>query len=298
MDANQLGQLTLQNPFYLDYRRLTDVFGVNVLTTPTLFSFAQLQNFYLYTAISNQWDHYFWGHMDVAVLSNEVWEDPETGEYKSLYMRAVDDIRETRRTREEPDDKGRTGGWAIRFYAYDTLALVNRTAFEQVGGWDTMIPYYGTDCDMHSRLFMSGFKQGDAAVGRIYDVGASLEDVELLYRREAVDPNSDVPDRDSHSTLSDIPPEDVRGGAGWEHLRDRLQDLNNAKNSGNRLRWQGVQQGGQGERFYRDARGFQQSLNMWAEHGKAVMAEKWGHRGCNLKGLKFEDAWMVEHDWE
>ncbi|KAK3058184.1 hypothetical protein LTR09_001262 [Extremus antarcticus] len=298
MDANRLGRLTLQNPLYLDYKRLTDAFGVNVITAPTLLSFAQLQNLFLYIAISNGWDHYFWGHMDVAVLSNEAWEDPETGEYKNLYMRAVDDIREARRTRDEPDDQGRTGGWAIRFYAYDRLALVNRTAFEQVGGWDPMIPYYATDCDMHSRLFMSGFKQGDVSVGRIFDVAGSLEDVELLYHRDPVDPRLDDSDPDLHPTLADILPEDVRGGAAFEHLQGKLQDLNDAKGHGDRLRWQGVQQGGQGEPYYRDAEGFQQSIVMLAEQGKKIMAEKWGHRGCNLKGLKFEDAWKVEHDWE
>ena len=40
-------QLTLQNPFYLNVERLTKVFGVNVISTPTLLTFAQLQNFYV-----------------------------------------------------------------------------------------------------------------------------------------------------------------------------------------------------------------------------------------------------------
>lgn len=289
MNANQLGQLTLQNPFYIDYRRLTEVLGVNVLTTPTLFTFAQLQNFYLYTAISHGWDHFFWGHMDAAVLSNEAYEDPDTGEYKSLYMRCVDDIQDARRTSPQPDDKGRLGGWAIRFHAYDTLAMVNVSAFQHVGGWDTMIPYYGTDCDMHSRLFMSGFKQGETPVGRIFDVVASIEDVELFYRRKPTSPGAD---------MTAIPPEDERGSEGWTNLRDKLQNLDNLKHTGDRLRWQGAQAGGQGEPYYRDARGFQQSLDMWTEQGKKIMAEKWGHRGCNLAGLKFEDAWLVEHDWK
>lgn len=53
--------LTLQNPFYLNVPRLTDVFKVNVISTPTLLTFAQLQNFYLYTAVEKGWKYYFWG---------------------------------------------------------------------------------------------------------------------------------------------------------------------------------------------------------------------------------------------
>jgi hypothetical protein len=185
MNSNRKGLLTLQNPFYLDYRRLTEVFGVNIITTPTLLTFAQLQNFYLYTAISKGWDHYFWGHTDVVVLSNEKWKDPDTGEFKSLYLRCVDDLRKTLDTRAEVNEKGiGAAGWGIKFYAYDRLALVNRTAFEDVGGWDTMVPFYGTDCDMHSRLTMHGFKQGDSRVGNVYDLASSLKNLGVLYRRQ------------------------------------------------------------------------------------------------------------------
>lgn len=56
------GQLTLQNPFYLNVQRLTEVFGVNVISTPTLLAFAQLQNFYIFTALEQGWDHFWWSH--------------------------------------------------------------------------------------------------------------------------------------------------------------------------------------------------------------------------------------------
>jgi hypothetical protein len=56
------GKLTLQNPFYLNVRRLTDVFGVNVVATPTLLTFAQLQNFYIFTAIEHGWEYFWWSH--------------------------------------------------------------------------------------------------------------------------------------------------------------------------------------------------------------------------------------------
>lgn len=56
------GKLTLQNPHYLNVQRLTDVFGVKVISTPTLLSFAQLQNFYIFTALESGWDYFWWSH--------------------------------------------------------------------------------------------------------------------------------------------------------------------------------------------------------------------------------------------
>lgn len=190
MSANKNGNLSLQNPFYLNYTRLTTVLGINVLSTPTLLSFAQLQNFYLNTAIQNDWPTYFWGHMDVGALCDEEYGPP----YKSLYMRAVDKLRET----QQPSyllntQTGRNDPWAIQFFAYDRLALVNRETFEAVGGWDTMIGYYGTDCDMHERLTMAGFKMPVADAGFIFDLGTTLDDLYLLYRRQPATAEEDGP---------------------------------------------------------------------------------------------------------
>src|SRR5690349_20591505 len=100
MHAYRDGNLTLQNPFYLNHTQL-DMLGVNViivrallfflsvlltdkyrLQTPTLLTLAQLQNFYLWyvtvntpmgsysylqtarTALSKDWPHFFWTHQD------------------------------------------------------------------------------------------------------------------------------------------------------------------------------------------------------------------------------------------
>jgi len=60
MHSNKHNRLSLQNPFYLDYNRLINVFGVNVITTPTLLTFSQLQNFYLFEATTRDWPVYFW----------------------------------------------------------------------------------------------------------------------------------------------------------------------------------------------------------------------------------------------
>lgn len=63
--------ITLQNPSYLNVGRLTNVFGVHVISTPTLLTFFQLQNFYLYTALEEGWENYFWAHMDAVVFSDD-----------------------------------------------------------------------------------------------------------------------------------------------------------------------------------------------------------------------------------
>lgn len=178
-DANRRGRLTSQNPFYLDYHRLTAVLGVHVMTTPSLQTFAQLQNLYLTEAVNHNLSYYFWAHMDTVPQSREDRED-----YKSLYAIAVDVIRESVDPGYLVKDDGGKGKWAVRFFSYDWLALVNTAAYLEIGGWDSMISYYGTDCDMHGRIYLNGFETPIADAGQVFDVGKSLPDLEVLYRRK------------------------------------------------------------------------------------------------------------------
>ena len=298
MNSNKLGKLSLQNPFYLNYDRLTKVFGVNVVSTPTYLTFSQLQNFYLHHAIEKEWDYYFWGHMDVVALSEEAYVDPITGNYSSLYMRTIQDLRYT------VNEYGRRGRWATKFYAYDRMALVNRHAYEEVGGWDTQIPYYGTDCDMHERLAMAGFKQQDARNGLIYDIGTPLEDLSILYRRKAPRPPTSPPPKEEmrRQSVHSWGPEDTPASPSYKDLTkllDRMQREKNTNVNGRNI-WQSKQSGGQGEPFYHDSEGFEKAVLMTIEFGREVMAEKWGHRGCDLRatGLGKGDEWRVRRDWE
>ena len=195
MDANKRGLLSLQNPFFLNHTRL-ELFGVNILITPTLFTFAQLQNFYLWTSTVEKYPYYFWSHMDVVALSDDGrfaeqhpgldLEDPKTNidAYKSIYDEALDALYDVLST----DLK-----WAMRFFSYDRLALVNVTSFCNVGGWDTQIPFYGTDCDMHARLEMDGYNIEDRPAGRIWDVGSSLDDLIVLYRKKSDPAGNKIP---------------------------------------------------------------------------------------------------------
>ncbi|KAF2147640.1 hypothetical protein K461DRAFT_272343 [Myriangium duriaei CBS 260.36] len=293
MDANMRGQLTLQNPFYLDYHRLTNIYGVNVLRTPTLLTFAQLQNFFLSYAIDHDLETFFWSHMDVVAVPDEEPEAPESDDgdgspmaHKSLYLRAVDTLR-TYTSPEPPPERAR---WGALFFAYDRLALVNVKSYIDVSGWDTQIPYYMTDCDMHSRLSMAGWHTEDIRIGLIYDIAHPLPDLSVLYR---LSPASDM-----QTSNTDARP----GDNSYKDLVAKLDELQRHKNeqAGGRNTWQGEQRGGVGEPYWRDPRGFEEGLHLTIEFGRRVFAEKWGHRDCNLEavGLSLDDQWKVEKDWE
>lgn len=188
MDANKLGQLSLQNPFFLNHTRL-ELLGVNIIITPTLLTFAQLQNFYLWISTLENYTYYFWSHMDVVVLSDDGrFADQHRSldlddlavaidDYKSVYDEVLDALYEVLAHKDLK--------WAMRFFAYDQLALVNVTSFRDVGGWDTQIPFYATDCDMHARLEMEGYNIEDKPAGRIWDVASVLDDLIVLYRKKS-----------------------------------------------------------------------------------------------------------------
>lgn len=312
-DANRKGLLTSQNPFYLDYHRLTKIFGVNVMTTPSLQSFAQLQNLYLSEAINNNLTYYFWGHMDVVAQTHE-----DAVPYRSLYQIAVDTIRESMDPSfgVDPETKEKKQ-WAIRFFSYDWFALVNVDSYIKVGGWDSMISYYGTDCDMHSRIAMNGLTTPIADAGQIFDVGRSLDDLEVLFRRRktgvkakrevggAQDTKHKEGSTGAGSTVSNSAylketEEDELGGESWKKLQVDLEAMAEEKRTDPyRNSWQLKQKGGQGEPYYYNAEGWEKALQMTIDTGTKIYNEKWGHRGCDIRdvGLKEGDQWRVEHDW-
>ena len=283
MNSNRDGLLTLQNPFYLDHHRLTKLLGINVISTPTLFTFAQLQNFYVYTALDHEWDHYFWAHMDTVVVSDEEWKGDE---YKSLYMRAVDALEETR----DPD----WGPLATLWFAYDRLALVRTKAFVDVGGWDTMIPFYMTDCDMHERLWMKDFKIEPAEAGKVWDVAASLDDLEILYRR-GDGPQARSEDRPVEKRIDTQTSEAQKSSRAYQDLLQKLDELQRTKaeNKEGRNTWQARQKGGKGEPFYRDSDGFEKALWMWMEFGRDIFKEKWGRGPCDIRDAGLKDGGRV-----
>ena len=293
MHSNRDGLLGLQNPFYIDYTRLTAVFGINVLTTPTLLTFAQLQNFFTYTALEKDWDTYYWAHMDSPAISDEEFEE-EGQPYQSIYMRAVAVMRESMKT-DSP-------ALAMRWFSYDRLELVRTKAFVDVGGWDTLIPYYMTDCDMHERLWMKNFSIETAKAGLIYDVAESVDNLEMFYRRKPK-----IAKREEESQPPPEPPtpvtkSDGRNSPEYHELLKKLDELQRAKSEdkGGRNTWQARQHGGQGEPFYRDGDGFELGIQMTMTFGRDVFEAKWGRGPCDIRdaGLKEDDAWRVVPGWE
>ncbi|KAL8667102.1 MAG: hypothetical protein Q9202_001024 [Teloschistes flavicans] len=297
MHSNQHGLLGIQNPFYLNYPRLNALFGIKVITTPTLLTFAQLQNFFTYTSLEKGWDHYFWAHMDSPAVSDEEYEE-EGQDYKSLYMRAVTVLRETMRPEYGP--------LAARWFDYDRLSLVRTKAFVDVGGWDTLIPFYMTDCDMHERLWMKKFIIEDAKAGLIYDVASGIDDLEMFYVRGQLKGKRDEDGQNSPPEPPAPPPPvmkpDGRNSPAYHDLLKKLDEMQRSKNDAiaGRNTWQSAQQGGQGEPFYRDGDGFEQGISMTMNFGRDVFEAKWGRGPCNLRevGLTEDDAWRVVPGWE
>ncbi|KAI1277493.1 hypothetical protein F5Y07DRAFT_363132 [Xylaria sp. FL0933] len=229
-NSNADGELTLQNPFYLNHTTLTRL-GVNVLQTPVLLTFSQLQNFFISTATSRQWPYYFYSHQDVVVMSFEdgadtikrpgdrdwfFYDDQEKADilrpaaagqkgYRTIYENCLRELNHTLENEKR---------WAFRWFQYDHLTLVNRAALDAVGGWDSLIPYYGSDCDMNARLEMDGWTMRHRRVGIINDVSTVMEDLAALYRDPAVVPRFDDPNPISEDKLESIDQPEEDGTAG------------------------------------------------------------------------------------
>ncbi|KAK3951921.1 hypothetical protein QBC32DRAFT_213896 [Pseudoneurospora amorphoporcata] len=327
MDANERELLTLQNPFFMNRTQL-GMLGVNVVSTPTLLTFSQLQNFFAWTALQRGWTEYFWSHQDVIVFSYEhrhpstsskTFEDDEPEEYRSLYANALHTLQQYR----DPSHPK----WAHHFFSYDHLTLVHRDAILSVGGWDTHIPFYGTDCDMYTRLMWAGYAQNESTtpttrVGHILDVSTVLDDVGALFRIPGIkasfpgDPDPHARKQKAKAGSAAAAAAAAKTGAEtYANLLSTARRMQRAKyalgngHEGRNKSWQVKQQGGQGEPFYRDADGFEAGVEMWIEAGRAVFSEKWGHRGCDIarkwatgenkgNGNGLKDGWRVERDWD
>ncbi|OTA52996.1 hypothetical protein K449DRAFT_456091 [Hypoxylon sp. EC38] len=304
--ANARGQLSLQHPWYMNHTSLKRL-GVNIIQTPVLLNFAQLQNFYLSLSYIHSWPYYFWSHMDVLALGHENGFEgltPRAGEpgYKSLYTLCLEELSRTLATDER---------WGTRFFAYDHLTLQNPKALEDIGGWDTLIPYYMTDCDTYTRFHMRNWTQNDSNCGVVTDTSVVLDNLLVLYRDPSVtpdfrDPNPPPPPSASEGEQKmkarDVPPGLNGPVEYWERLLEVADRMFHYKH-GDRGRntWQSGQHGGQGEPFYYDSAGFSEALEVLTEAGKEVFRRKWGHGDCDLiggGGLKFEDQWKVLKDWE
>ena len=335
MDSNNNGRLSPDNPFFLDYRLFRQRYGVSILQTPTLLSFAQLQNFMLRQALSRNWAYYFWSHMDIAIMSDE-----SARPYKSFYQRVLEvldssalgteqsvlpnavptpgteELRETglmrrstkvmdadlnaERTKQLPKSKG----WAVKFFDFDNLVLVNVEAWHVIGAWDTFIPYYGSDCDFYARLKMHGFTRDEVSAGDIFDIADAVADPEQRFFPRAATrasgeygSGSSVDDgglEPSHGALNSRRYQELRADLG--ELAERKQTNRQGRNT-----WQldvsGAARRAAPEPWSYDARGFQHAWWATSDFGRSLYVQKWGTMECDLvkDGRTLEDMWQRDY---
>lgn len=309
--ANKQHKLSMQNPFFLNHTSLATL-GVNIIAAPTLLTFSQLQNFYLYLAEQRGWEQYFWSHQDVIVFSDEDVKkndrdhDWDRDPYATIYERAVGLLRYLNGPDMPP--------WATHFFSYDLFTLVKRDAYLEVGGWDTHIPFKAADCDMYLRLHWAGYWQPQSEAGLVFEVDSILTDIGAFFHIPGAhatfeeDPlfaplktlkDDEEPDSAQLQQEIDLKPWVAKHGETWHHLVEVVERMAEAKE--NSTRYQLTRQaGGAGEPFYRDPEGFEAGIAALTTAGKGVFADKWGHRGCDLLDLDIDDkdAWRVQRDWD
>lgn len=316
--SNQRGLLTLQNPFYLNHKALKRL-GVNIVMTPTLLSFAQLQNFYHAMSYDHEWPYYFWSHMDVVAFSYENGHENLTSSitepgFKNLYELS---LRAVQKTLDEPR-------WGLKLFAYDHYSLVNAKMVEDIGGWDTFIPYYTTDCDYHGRVEIAGWTLEDALVGIINDVGSYFADLRALYRVPGVstdlhDPHPPPPEsvtatptpakstpakptsaKPTHTPVKSMThvhngtaPGTAADLAYWKAITETGDRMLVMKTDAqhDRLGWQQSQRGGFGEPFYYPPEGMAEALTAMIYIGKNVFGAKWGDGDCGVIGQNNLTTW-------
>ncbi|KAK1758151.1 hypothetical protein QBC47DRAFT_373813 [Echria macrotheca] len=248
-NANRDGKLSLQNPFFLNHTTLRRL-GVNVIQTPVLLSFAQLQNYFLHQAYEMGQPYYFYSHQDVVVFSFEdgpdndhrpgdrPWEFYDKNDeldamfpaaagqpgYRTIYENCLRELNTTVEREER---------WGVRWFQYDHLSLVNRDAYEAIGGYDAMIPYYMSDCDVNGKLGMDGWTMKHRRVGIINDVSSVMSDLGALYRipgieARIVDPNPLPPEREEAIVNNKIKAEGERKKKEEEDRKKKEEEEKNS----------------------------------------------------------------------
>lgn len=172
--------------------------------------------------------------------------------------------------------------WALKWFAYDHLTMVNVEAWRKIGQWDVFIPYYTADCDAYSRMVMNGYNraEADAKAGMIFDVASVIDSPETLF----------LPAKAEQGLLN---------SERYQRLLGELRKMEKEKqrNPSGRNTWQGANDEGKGEPWTYAPKGFRKGWWELAELGKRLYAEKWGQGECNLDSHegKLEDAWKGEY---
>ena len=177
---------------------------------------------------------------------------------------------------------------------------------EAVGGYDSWIPYYISECGINSKLAMDGWIMKHRRVGFINDVSTVLTDLGAFYRIPTITPNFTDP-----SPLTPDKEAKIREKA--KELEEKKKaELGTKKNEGDRKatsdrrnstpkdplsyfcklnkvaldmtrhkyrdgdmqrnRWQASQRGGLREPYYYDALSFGQAFAILTKAGKGYIA--------------------------
>lgn len=205
-------------------------------------------------------DYYFWSHKDVKILADE-----ERVPYKSFYELILDDLLEVSQNFDN---------WALHFYSFDWLTLVNVKTYDLMGGWDVAIPYYTSDCDFYSRVMMWGDETNngwnllsiDSPKSSIYDTSQPLNDLRVFFPLSRTE---------------------ELGSARYQKLKRTLQyDMAQKGGGDERNIWQNRQKGGQNEPYFRSSWIRDESFRRLDALGKEIFELKWHTGGgCQAHGI-------------
>ena len=134
---------------------LINKYGVSrVLALPFQMTFSQIQNTMAFIAKSEGYDIYFGGHQDTIILPLS---DRPVDNFYNLTQQCLRNI------------SAREPRWGVIYFHYDWLAAVRLQAFKDVGGFDTYIPHYWSDCDYYGRIKEAGYRSVDCIAGHVFD---------------------------------------------------------------------------------------------------------------------------------
>lgn len=240
---------------------------------------------------------------NISMTSDWATEDDGQGRFKSLIPemtphRDFTELRISRRFLRQWPKKNLK--WAVKFFQFDNLVLVNVEAWRKIGAWDTFIPYYHSDCDYYGRLLMHGFRRDEHSVGYIMDIADVVQDPENRFF-----PGESFVARKKWTWGASGWPERIEPAGGklnshrYSWLKDDLSIMVKTKNNAvwGRNSWQD-----RAEHLTRDsiepwsydAKAFRSAWWDTAAAGRSMFVRKWGTFECNIMqtaNKTLDDAW-------
>ncbi|BDA45364.1 hypothetical protein COCOBI_07-1510 [Coccomyxa sp. Obi] len=111
-----------------------------VIPTRVQLTFSQLQNFIASIAIERDYNYYFWGHADVALVASNA-----SASFAEEVLQCMDHVMD-----HHPD-------WGILYFKYDWFSAIRTSLVRQVK-YDIFITVYMSDCDFYPRVRAAGYQ--------------------------------------------------------------------------------------------------------------------------------------------